>query len=57
MDDEEINLVDGVGNLGDLNRISEDLYYVLVEKTEGDASLRVNSCETGDGLRAYMRLY
>ena len=57
LDDEEINQVNGVNSVGDLNRISEDLYYVLVEKTEGDASIRVSSGETGDGLRAYMRLY
>ena len=43
--------------MGDLNRICEDLYYVLVEKTEGDANIRVSSGETGDELRAYMRLY
>ena len=27
------------------------------EKTAGDATLRISSGETGDGLRAYMRLY
>ena len=53
----QIDSIDEAKNLGDLKRISEDLYYVLVEKTEGDAGLRVNSGETGDGLRAYMRLY
>ena len=57
LDDEEINQVNGVNSVGDLNRISEDLYYVLVEETEGDANIRVSSGESGDGLRAYMRLY
>ena len=35
----------------------EDIFYVLVEKTEGDAALRVNSGEPGEGLSAYMRIY
>ena len=29
----------------------------MVEKTEGDAALRVNSGEPGEGLNAYMRVY
>ena len=36
---------------------NEELYYVMVEKTEGDAALRVNSGEPGNGLAAYMRVY
>ena len=35
----------------------EEIYYVLVEKTEGDAALRVNSGEPGEGLTVYMRIY
>ena len=31
LDDMEIDLIDEAKNLGDLKRISEDLYYVLVE--------------------------
>ena len=53
LDDLEINLINGVDNLGDLNRISEDLFYVLVEKT---GRCEPSRQETGDGLRAYMRL-
>ena len=30
---------------------------MLVEKAEGDAALRVNSGDPGDGLAAYMRVY
>ena len=30
---------------------------MLVEKTEGDAALRVNSGEHGEGLKAYVRVY
>ena len=33
------------------------MYYVLVEKTAGDAALRVNSGEPGEGMQAYQRLY
>ena len=29
----------------------------MVEKTEGDAALRVNSGEPGQGMEAYMRVY
>ena len=57
LDDVDVDLLDGAGQLDDLKRLSEELYYVLVEKTEGDAGLRVNSGETGEGLQAYMRLY
>ena len=57
LDDVDVDLLDGAGQLDDLERLSEELYYVLVEKTEGDAGLRVNSGETGEGLQAYMRLY
>ena len=57
LDEIDVELLDGAGELDDLKRISEDIYYVLVEKTEGDAGLRVNSGETGEGLNAYMRLY
>ena len=56
LDDMDVDFLDGADQLDDIKRISEDLYYVLVEKTEGDAALRVNSGETGEGLKAYMRL-
>ena len=36
---------------------AEDMCYVLVEKTEGEAALRVNSGEPGEGMQAYQRLY
>ena len=35
----------------------EDIGYVLVEQTEGDAALRVNSGEPREGLNAYVRVY
>ena len=37
--------------------MSESLYGILVEKSEGEAALRVNSGEPGDGMSAYMRIY
>ena len=37
--------------------VIEGLFYILVEKTEGDAALRVNSGNPGEGLQAYMRVY
>ena len=37
--------------------MSEDLYYILVEKTEGEAATKVKSVETGKGLLAYHRIY
>ena len=54
---DELNTVEGAFDISDPARCSEDLYYVLVEKTEGDAALRVNSGEPGEGIKAYMRVY
>ena len=41
----------------DITLDSEGLHYVLVEKTEGDAALRVSSVEPGKGVDAYMKIY
>ena len=57
LDLEELNQIEGANMLNQHDSCSEDLYYVLVEKTEGDAALRVNSGDPGDGIRAYMRVY
>ena len=55
---EELNKIEGIGELANhCDEASEGLYYVLVEKTEGDAALRVNSGEPGQGIQAYMRVY
>ena len=43
--------------LGDLTKADDDLYYVLVEKTEGEAALRVQSGEAGEGMQAYQKVY
>ena len=53
----ELNSIEGADEIGNGNEASEGLYYVLVEKTEGDAALRVNSGEPGQGIEAYMRVY
>ena len=54
---EQLNRIDGAANLGDAAYVNENLYYVLVEKSEGEAALRVNSGEPGQGLLAYQRIY
>ena len=43
--------------LGDLSKADDDLYYVLVEKTEGEAALRVQSGQAGEGMQAYQKIY
>ena len=37
--------------------ISEDLYILLVDKTEGEAMVRVRGCSHGDGVGAYIAIY
>ena len=54
---DEVNEVPGALDITSGDSAAEDLYFVLVEKTEGDAALRVNSGEPGEGLQAYMRVY
>ena len=54
---QDLDNVDGADDIGNQANANEDLYYVLVEKTEGEAALRVNSGEPGEGVQAYMRLY
>ena len=38
-------------------RIDEDLYTVLMDRTEGEAALRVRGCRPGMGCKAYMTIY
>ena len=54
---EDVNKIEGASGVDLGTRSSESLFYVLVEKTDGDAALRVNSGEPGEGLEAYMRVY
>ena len=37
--------------------IKEDLYILLVEKTEGEAMSRLRGCQIGNGIQTYMVLY
>ena len=54
---QDLDNIEGAGDIGKKTDANEDLYYVLVEKTEGEAALRVNSGEPGEGIQAYMRVY
>ena len=38
-------------------KFNEDLYYILNEKTEGNAATRVKSVELGQGFEAYQTVY
>ena len=37
--------------------MESDLYAVLVDKTDGEAALRIRACKPGEGTRAYMLIY
>ena len=54
---EELTEIEGYDELPRKKDVDENLYYVLVEKTDGDAALRVQSGKQGQGVNAYMRLY
>ena len=54
---QEFGQVSGARAVVDPLRCNEELFYLMVEKTEGDAALRVNSGTPGQGLQAYMRVY
>ena len=53
----ELGMIPYADEVGEPRQCNEELYYLMVEKTEGDAALRVNSGEPGQGLQAYMRVY
>ena len=57
LDEDDLELLDGYEELGDVDQASENLYYVLVEKTEGEAALRVSSGTPGEGIAAYQKVY
>ena len=40
-----------------VNKFNDDMHYVLVEKTSGEAANKVKGCEAGCGLLAYYRIY
>ena len=41
----------------DIERLNEDMYSVLMDKTEGEAWLKVKSVTSGSGLQAFIRVY
>ena len=41
----------------DIPRLNEDLYFILVDKCEGEAASRVMSALRGNGLEAYQHVY
>ena len=45
------------GDMIEFDTLNEDLYYILVEKTEGESAIKVKSVDTGSGLMAYHRIY
>ena len=53
----QLNGITVASDLGDAHYVNENLYYVLVEKSEGEAAVRVNSGELGQGLAAYQKIY
>ena len=54
---EQLNRIEGATNLGDADHVNENLYFVLVETSEGEAALQVNSGEPGQGLMTYQKIY
>ena len=54
---QELDNIEGAEDITNKKDANEELYYVLVEETEGEAALRVNSGEPGEGIQAYMRVY
>ena len=41
----------------DLGKLNEDMYSVLMDKTNGDAWLRVRAVDMGEGITAYVKVY
>ena len=41
----------------DLKRLNEDLFAVLMDKTESEAYLRVKSDEPGNGIEAFVKIF
>ena len=44
-------------NQKEVDEVNTDLYYVLVEKTSGESSLKVKAVEEGEGFMAYFAIY
>ena len=57
MTEHELNLIDGAVDISDAQRVSDELYSVLCEKTEGEALSKTMSCTHGNGMEAYQIIY
>ena len=59
LDEQDIDDLDGADDVSmdEGDAVDEALYGLLVDKTEGEAALRVSSGEPGHGLQAYMRVF
>ena len=56
-DKTKVNLGPKINDQIQFDKFNEFLYYILTEKTEGDAAVRVKSVEPGQGFEAYHRVY
>jgi len=43
--------------VADVGQLNEDLFAVLMDKTTGEAYLRVKSVESGEGIDAFVKIY
>ena len=41
----------------DIGQLNEDLFAALMDKTIGEAYLRVKSVESGEGIEAFVKIY
>ena len=41
----------------DIGQLNEDLFAVLMDKTTGEAYLRVKSVDSGEGIDAFVKIY
>ena len=57
LDSEDLQLPEGHQNLEDMGQANENVYYILVEKIEGEAAMRVQSCTPGEGISAHLDIY
>ena len=55
--EEQLKDLDGYEELEEKDYADEIMWYVMVEKTEGEAANKVHAGEEGKGLAAYMRVY
>ena len=52
-----VSMVDIASDKVDMSKLNEDMYSVLMDKSEGDAWLRVKSVNSGHGMEAFVKVY